>query len=60
MIDNTGIETGVEIIIEILETIDIETIETLDQAEVIDQEAITEKDTMVIIIEGLTLCWMQL
>ena len=40
MIDNTKVETGVEIIIEILETIGIETIGTLDQTEVIDQEAI--------------------
>ena len=48
-------ETGVEIIIEILETIGIETIATLDQTEVIDQEAIIEKDTMVTIIEGLTI-----
>ena len=31
MIDNTEVETGVEIIIEILETIGIETIGTLDQ-----------------------------
>ena len=50
MIDNTEVETGVEIIIEILETI-----ETLDQTEVIDQEAIIEKDIMVTIIEGLTI-----
>ena len=55
MIDNTEVEIGVEIIIEILETIGIETIETLDQAEVIDQEAITERDTMVAITEGLTI-----
>ena len=55
MIDNTEIETGVEIIIEILETIGIETIGTLDQIEVIDQEAIIEKDIMVTIIEGLTI-----
>ena len=50
MIDNTEIETGVEIITEILETIG-----TLDQTEVIDQEAIIEKDIMVTIIEGLTI-----
>ena len=50
MIDNTEVETGVEIIIEILETIG-----TLDQTEVIDQEAIIEKDIMVTIIEGLTI-----
>ena len=50
MIDNIEVETGVEIIIEILETIG-----TLDQAEVIDQEAIIEKDIMVTIIEGLTI-----
>ena len=55
MIDNTEVETGVEIIIEILETIGIETIGTLDQTEVIDQEAIIEKDIMVTIIEGLTI-----
>ena len=58
MIDNTEVETGVEIIIEILETIGIETIETietLDQTEVTDQEAIIEKDIMVTIIEGLTI-----
>ena len=55
MIDNTEVETGVEIIIEILETIGIETIGTLDQTEVIDQEAIIEKDKMVTIIEGLTI-----
>ena len=53
MIDNTEVETGVEIIIEILETIGIETIWTLDQTEVIGQEAIIEKDIMVTIIEGL-------
>ena len=52
MIDNTEVETGVEIIIEILETIGIETIGAL---EVIDQEAIIEKDIMVTIIEGLTI-----
>ena len=52
MIDNTEVETGVEIIIE---TIGIETIGTLDQTEVIDQEAIIEKDIMVTIIEGLTI-----
>ena len=50
MIDNTEVETGVEIIMEILETIG-----TLDQTEVIDQEAIIEKDIMVTIIEGLTI-----
>ena len=50
MIDNTEVETGVEIIIEILETIG-----TLDQIEVIDQEAIIEKDIMATIIEGLTI-----
>ena len=50
MIDNTEVETGVEIIIEILETIG-----TLDQTEVTDQEAIIEKDIMVTIIEGLTI-----
>ena len=57
MIDNTEVETGVEIIIEILETIGIETREigTLDQTEVIDQEAIIEKDIMVTIKEGLTI-----
>ena len=55
MIDNTEVETGVEIIIEILETIGIETIGTLDQTEVIDQAAIIEKDIMVTIIEGLTI-----
>ena len=55
MIDNTEVETGVEIIIEILETIGIETIGTLDQTEVIDQEAIIEKDIMVTIIEDLTI-----
>ena len=55
MIDNTEVETGVEIIIEILETKGIETIGTLDQTEVIDQEAIIEKDIMVTIIEGLTI-----
>ena len=55
MIDNTEVETGIEIIIEILETIGIETIGTLDQTEVIDQEAIIEKDIMVTIIEGLTI-----
>ena len=33
----------------------IETIGTLDQTEVIDQEAIIEKDIMVTIIEGLTI-----
>ena len=55
MIDNTEVETGVEIIIEILETIGIGTIGTLDQTEVIDQEAIIEKDIMVTIIEGLTI-----
>ena len=49
MIDNTEVETGVEIIIKILETIG-----TLDQTEVIDQEAIIEKDIMATIIEGLT------
>ena len=51
MIDNTAIE----IIIEILETIVIETIGTLDQTEVIDQEEIIERDIMVTIIEGLTI-----
>ena len=55
MIDNTEVETGVEIIIEALETIWIETIGTLDQTEVIDQEAIIEKDIMVTIIEGPTI-----
>ena len=50
MIDNTEVETGVEIIIEILETIG-----TLDQTELTDQEAIIEKDIMVTIIEGLTI-----
>ena len=55
MIDRTEVETGVEIITEILETIGIETIGTLDQTEVIDQEAIIEKDIMVTIIEGLTI-----
>ena len=55
MIDNTEVETEVEIIIEILETIGIETIKTQDQTEVIDQEAIIEKDTMVTITEGLTI-----
>ena len=55
MIDNTEVETGVEIIIEILETIGIETIGTLDQTELTDQEAIIEKDIMVTIIEGLTI-----
>ena len=55
MIDNTEVETGVEIIIEILETIGIETIGTLDQRELTDQEAIIEKDIMVTIIEGLTI-----
>ena len=55
MIDNTEVETGVEIIIEILETIRIGIIGTLDQTEVIDQEAIIEKDIMVTIIEGLTI-----
>ena len=50
MIDNTEVETGVQIILEILETIG-----TLDQTEVIDQEAIIEKDIMVTIIEGLTI-----
>ena len=55
MIDNIEVETGVEIIIEILETIGIETIGTPDQTEVIDQEAIIEKDIMVTIIEGLTI-----
>ena len=55
MIDNTEVGTEVEIIIEILETIGIETIGTLDQTEVIDQEAIIEKDIMVTIIEGLTI-----
>ena len=55
MIDNTEVETGVEIIIEILETIGIETMETLDQTEVIDQEATIERDTMVTITEGLTI-----
>ena len=49
MIDNTEVETGIEIIIKILETIG-----TLDQTEVIDQEAIIEKDIMATIIEGLT------
>ena len=49
MIDNREVE------IEILETIGIETIGTLDQTEVIDQEAIIEKDIMVTIIEGLTI-----
>ena len=53
--ETEGIETGVEIIIEILETIGIETIGTLDQTEVIDQEAIIEKDIMFTIIEGLTM-----
>ena len=37
----------------ILETIGIETIETLDQTEVIEQEAIIEMDTMVTMTEGL-------
>ena len=55
MIDNIEVETGVEIIIEILETIGIETIGSLDQTEVINQEAIIEKDIMVTIIEGLTI-----
>ena len=55
MIDSVEVETGVEIIIEILETIGIETIGTLDQTEVIDQEAIIERDIMVTIIEGLTI-----
>ena len=55
MIDNIEVETGVEIIIEILETIGIETIGTLDQTEVIDQEAIIGQDIMVTIIEGLTI-----
>ena len=55
MIDNTEVETGVEIMIEILETIGIETIGTLDQIELTDQEAIIEKDIMVTIIEGLTI-----
>ena len=55
MIDNIEVETGAEIIIEILETIGIETTGTLDQTEVIDQEAIIEKDIMVTIIEGLTI-----
>ena len=55
MIDNTEVGTGVEIIIEILETIGIETIETLDQTEVIDQEAVIERDTMVTVTEGLTI-----
>ena len=55
MIDNTEVDTGVEIIIEILETIGIETIGTLDQTEVIDQEAIIKRDIMVTIIEGLTI-----
>ena len=32
----------------------VKTIGTLDQTEVIDQEAIIEKDIMVTIIEGLT------
>ena len=51
MIDNIrGRDSGVEIIIEILETIG-----TLDQTEVIDQEAIIEKDIMVTIVEGLTI-----
>ena len=49
VIDNTEVQTGVEIIIEILETIGIETIETLYQTEVIDQEAIIERDTVVTI-----------
>ena len=44
MIDNTEVETAVEIIIEILETVGIETIGILDQTEVIHQEAIIEKD----------------
>ena len=55
MIDKIEVETGVEIIIEILETIGIESTGTLDQAEVIDQEEIIEKDIMVTIIEGLTI-----
>ena len=55
MIDNTEVETGVEIIIEILETIEMETIGALDQTEVIDQEAIIEKDIMVPILEGLSI-----
>ena len=55
MTDNIEVETGVEIIIEILQTIGIETIGTLDQTEVIDQEVIIEKDIMVTIIEGLTI-----
>ena len=55
MIDNTEVETEVEIIIEILETIGIVTIGTVDQTEVIDQEAIREKDIIVTIIEGLTI-----
>ena len=55
MIDNAEVETGVEIIIEILETIGIETIGTLDQTELTDQEAIIEKEIMVTIIEGLTI-----
>ena len=50
MIDNTEVDTGVEIIIEIPETIG-----TLDQTEVIDQEAIIKKDIMVTIMEGLTI-----
>ena len=55
MIDNIEVETGVEIIIEIVETIGIETIGTQDQTEVIDQEAIIEKDIMVTIVEGQTI-----
>ena len=55
MIDNTEVETAVEIIIEILQTIGIETIGTLDRTEVIDQEAIIERDIMVTIREGLTI-----
>ena len=41
---------GIEVMIEILETIG-----TLDQTEVTDQEAIIEKDIMITIIEGLTI-----
>ena len=48
-------DTGLEIIIEILETIEIENIETLDQTEVIDQEAIIKKDTMITITEDQTI-----
>ena len=55
MIDNTEVETEVEILIKILENIGIEIIGTSDQTEVINQEAITERDIMVTIIEGLTI-----